>query len=292
MINILHAAHAPSCLLCLTAARNGMCWSGVGDVIQPSAPRNFLLEPMRWYELSDVAGSIESGDDFTVYFRTVWFSHPAGATWLPFGNQPYDFRINHQGGIYWYCSAGKTAGQTQISMMIPGFSVNTAGTYEIRASVVGSVATLYAAELDDSGNVLRSASTQATITERQTPTGAAYMVSQFPGTIQEAWITCNGRRIWSYPSSAEYLRLFTRAAVRMDRGIFEAANRSSSWSIKTAVPSATAQTVLAKLNGRIIVDPAQWNRATATFIGSPTDWLEWLYVSGQSLTPGQIAGFQ
>ncbi len=294
MTAIINASRDPDCLMCLTAHADGSWWSPLRPDSAPwiSTPRNFLSEPMRWYELSDVAGSIDSGDDFTVCFRTKWFSHPGGATWLPFGNSPYDFRINSQGSIYWYCSAGRTAGQAQISMMVPGFSVNTAGIYEIRASVTGDIAALYVAELDDSGHVLRSASSQATVVERQAPTGAAYMVSQFPGTILEAWITRNGRRIWSYPSHAEYLRLFTRSAMRTDRGVFEAANPAAPWTLKTAVPAGNAGTVLTKLNGAVVTNPAQWNRSTATFHGAAGDRLEWLYVSGKALTAGQIAGFQ
>ena len=189
-------------------------------------PRDFSAEPMRFYELADIAQTVGTGDDFEVGFRLQWFSDPTGVTTIPFSNQPYDFRINNSGNVYFYCSAGKTAGQTQISMMVSGFAVNTVGIYEISASVVGSVATLYVAELDNSGNVIRSASSQAAVVERQAPTGADYMVSQFSGTLLDAWVSRNGKRIWSYPSEAERVRLITKTNVRTDRGGFETADAS------------------------------------------------------------------
>lgn len=189
-------------------------------------PRNFSAEPMRFYELADIAQTVGTGDDFEVGFRLQWFTDPTGVTSLPFSNQPYDFRINNYGNVYFYCSAGKTAGQTQISMMVSGFAVNTVGIYEISASVVGSVATLYVAELDNSGNVIRSASSQAAVVERQAPTGADHMVSQFSGTLLDAWVSRNGKRIWRYPSEAERVRLITKTNVRTDHGSFETADVS------------------------------------------------------------------
>lgn len=198
-------------------------------------PRDFSAEPMRFYELADIAQTVGTGDDFEVGFRLQWFTNPLGKTILPFSNQPYDFRINNNGNVYFYCSAGKTAGQTQISMRVSEFAINTVGIYEISASVVGSVATLYVAELDNSGNVIRSASSQAAIIERQAPTRTAYMVSNFSGTLLDAWVSRNGKRIWGYPSEAERVRLITKTNVRTDRGVFEAADETQPARVDTAL---------------------------------------------------------
>ncbi len=94
--------------------------------------------------------------------------------------------------------------------------------------------------------------------------------------------------VWSYPSEAERVRLITKTNVRTDRGAFEAANPALGWSIKTALPAGLAGTVLAKINGEYIVNPAQWNRTTATFTGAATDTLSELAVFEQTLTYEQI----
>lgn len=90
----------------------------------------------------------------------------------------------------------------------------------------------------------------------------------------------------SYPERSGLVELIN---ARCDRGVFEAANPSLGWSIKTAVPAGLTGTVLAKINGVIVTNPAQWNRATSTFTGAGTDILDWAMVFSETLAADRIA---
>ena len=65
--------------------------------------------------------------------------------------------------------------------------------------------------------------------------------------IQITDLTDN-RVIWSYPSEAERVHLLTKTNVRTDRGVFEAADTSARWNVKTPLrwQNLTAATIMAR----------------------------------------------
>lgn len=94
--------------------------------------------------------------------------------------------------------------------------------------------------------------------------------------------------IWAYPSESERLRLITNTNVLNTGTHWEAADTSLSWTIQTQAVGATG-TVLAKINGIVVTNPAQFDKATGLFTGAPTDTLDWLMPFSETLTAEQIA---
>ena len=132
---------------------------------------------------------------------------------------------------------------------------------------------------------------QKTSNLERTGTAAVGLPNCNSGYVYKIQITdlTDNHVVWSYPSEAERVRLITKTNVRTDRGAFEAANTSLGWSIKTAVPAGITGTVLARINGECIVNPAQWNRTTATFTGLATDRVNWLLAYNRVLSSAEIA---
>lgn len=293
----MDAALDPSCLLCLTPGglwsplRQGVVWAG--------SPRNFAAEPATWYDLMWSGLSFDPSHDyeFTFTFTLAAASLPTTTDryLMDYGSPVtaiFGAFYANGGGISCCCGLFKSSlsGQAETAGEAITLIPNTvgvplaAGAHSIRVYAVGN--SLYA-KLDD-GDFIYAKSTS-----RRSDLS---ILTKAPATSHNGGVAAIVIRDltdqsvrWSYPSLPERLRLVTYTNVRVDRGYFEAANPALGWSIKTALPAGLAGTVLAKINGVVVIDSAKWNRTTATFTGQAADTLEWLLVCNATLSAGQIA---
>ena len=279
----MEAALDPSCLLCVTPQG---WWSPIRQgVVWPGAPRNFATEPATWYDLGVQQQDIGGADDASFLLDFYWTaSAPADKRVLynaPLGSR-FSVFAYADGRVNVFTNLVGTQFISYVSLTVVGTGSGlSVGRHRIFARVVG---TTFYAKLDK-GAELSTTGIRSNVTSFTAP------ITEAPMTIYEAWERNDftSKKVWSYSSYAERLRLVTYANARTDRGRFEAANVSLGWSIKTAAPTGLTGTVLAKINGAVVTNPAKWNRTTATFTGLAADTLEWLMVRSDTMTAGQIA---
>ena len=90
-----------------------------------------------------------------------------------------------------------------------------------------------------------------------------------------------------WPSSE--LLVFTN--VRTDRGVFEAANTSLGWSIKTQLTGTVGTVIECRTTG-IYVNSGKFNATTGIYTGLATDQLIYLLAFDYVLTAAEIAAFK
>ena len=274
MSKIMQAALDPSCLLCLTPLgwysplRQGVVW--------PGSPRNFATEPATWYD------AIRAVQDNAVTEFSLEFKIDALVNSVYIGPIIVTLLAGSGARVYLRTIAdGVETGHYPFGASY--FAVGTGSVMRVEVSVADGV---MVSDWYIDGVMYKTASL---------PVSSAAQLWYNAGTTNAnvsavaANAKTGGKIVWSYPSYAERLRLITNTNVLNTGTHWEAANPALGWSIKTALPAGIAGTVLAKINGEYIVNPAQWNRTTATFTGAATDTLEGLMVFNEVITYEQIA---
>jgi len=286
MSKIAQAALDPSCLMCLTP--NGW-WSLLRQgVVWPGSPRNFATEPAIWRNFMKIMQGIVSPENisFEITFENTINNAAAPIFHGSAASDPFGVYQYSDGTIRMFSAFAAAQGST--NTYIGAIIYNPAehggafltGEHTVRFSITGT-----------SGVIIMDDVTIVTFTEitRYTPPVTA-LVGSSAGFIYRLHVIANETVAWNYPSIPERLRLITTDGnVIAGDQYFEAADTSRIWTIKTALPAGIAGTVLAKINGEYIINPAQWNRTTATFTGASTDTLSELLVFNQTLAYGQIA---
>lgn len=207
--------------------------------------RDFGNAPQMWEDFNLIQAAADLTHDYT--FEIVFSNLPQ----LEKSNF-YANAANALFGIYQF-GTGQLAifsnllKDTSMPRNYISYSLNNAGSFlsgEHRAKMVvaGSTAKVF---LDNSlvseisgANIVRNAAT-----EFRTPLSNG-------GSISLAMLTddTTGKRLWNYPSEAERVGLLTKTNVRTDRGVFEAADTSARWNVKTPLrwQNLTAATIMAR----------------------------------------------
>lgn len=282
------AAKRPSCLMAVTPYRGGT-WASMlkPGVAMPSAtPRNFAMEPATWYNAARAYADADWSHDFTFRFEFEISSNTDGSIF-------YAAPASTMFCLYQY-STGRINTFTSILKASSGFTnyvileLHPAGSFlsgrhVAKMVVSGTTVTVYLDEV-----LVTSAMSQP----RNTPSSFVA-----PGStrsyIYDAFIRddTTGKTVWSYPTWAEDKRLLTFTNVRTDRGVFEAANTSLGWSIKTQL-TGTAGTVIERRPSGVYVNSGKFNASTGIYTGLAADQLLTLLAFDYTLTAAEIAQFK
>lgn len=286
---LMLAAKRPDCLLALFPHAGGTVLSHMrGSVMPSSTPRNFATEPATyaasWHDFQAIVAIKKPIDfEFLIEFikldniinRSIFY-HSLNS------NQSF-YILSGMNTNQLNCSFRSFGDQTYLvgnSQRFDSFVGNKIFSIVFRR--LGMVASCYV-----NGNLLYSITGTSIlpITFSNSPWSA------FNGFILHSYLKDIDieETLWEYPTWSEKVRLITKTNVRMDRLIFEAANTSLPWSIKTPLLNAMTGTVISIKNGAISINGAEWNRMTGVMSGLAQDKITALLVFDRILSTDEIS---
>ena len=220
------ASKRPSCLLAVLPYQGGVVASPLkSGVVWPSDTlRDFSTEPATWHWFQVwLAENFAATDDFR--FEIILDKKFANANYTIFGS-------TSSGSLIRFYAVSGVGGAITCSVFnnasIPVWTTITepaSGLVKVRFTAIGDVRSSYLNDtlVDTRSNVARLSTFTNTVP-----------ISQFPGGIVGlSFDNLTTGKSWSYPMWYELKRLLTYSNVRMDRGVFEAANTGLGWTIKT-----------------------------------------------------------
>ena len=247
---ILEAMRRSDCILGVVPDHGGMWLSPLrndGNSPWPSStPRNFADEPTAFYDCQSICSEkIDPSHDYRFLFDSEIVSDKIECSMFYAGAAGFPFGI--------YCHP-----TNQINCFTNLFRVSSSPSSQYaNTSVYNGESRLqgrHVIEMEIAGNSLKTYLDGVLISRPSgfVRTGVAtcdlpQCNSGYVYKIQIKDLT-TGETVWRYPTWEERTRLLTKTNVRTDRGVFEAADTSKRWDIKTTLRwrDVVAQTIIVR----------------------------------------------
>lgn len=232
---ILEAMRRSDCVLGVTPDHGGMWLSSLrndGNSPWPSAtPINFATQSHTWDDAQSAISGVDQSHDFT--FTIDFRNEKNNAAYVFASDGLRDF-------IRVFMSNGTVIVNTALLGTSPGGSTQfSAGSDSMNRHVLTVKFTGNAITALVDGTIIYTRENLfRNVIEIGTPrsnAGYVYKISVTDDTT--------GKTVWSYPTESERVRLLTKANVRTDRGVFEAADTSKTATIATQL-TGTPETFL------------------------------------------------
>lgn len=287
------AAKRPSCLMAVTPYRGGT-WASMlkpGVAMPSPVMRDFSTEPAKWYDFLTILRAIGTHDfKWSITFKATAYTAGGGVFFLSWGSTIFSFGVwssnSDQPNLRTLVTKITNENYIDASVISSGESTQY-DEYMVEISRSNGVVTLVINGV--TRGILTGQSNVDLSTLSSAPTLHSNYACNIPGSTLEDLTT--NKVVWSYPTWAEDKRLLTLANVRTDRGVFEAANASSGWTIKTQV-TGTVGTVIERRPSGVYVNSGKFNASTGIYTGLAADQLLTLLAFDYTLTAAEIAQFK